>query len=142
VARTSVARTSVARTSVARTSVARTSVARTSVARTSVARDLGGADLGGADLGGADLAKAVLETGETYEKYLSEVVPALLTAGGETVKAIVEDHKAWDCHDWNNCPMACAFKVHTPAETPILLRPRVDQFVRMFDQGLIPKPKI
>ena len=34
--------------------------------------------------------------------------------------------------------MAC----HKPSEAPALLRPRVEQFVRLFDAGLIPVPEV
>jgi Pentapeptide repeats (8 copies) len=43
---------------------------------------LSGADLRNAVLRGADLSGAVLPGGERWEKYLTEVVPALLVAGG------------------------------------------------------------
>lgn len=36
--------------------------------------------------------------------------------------------------------MAVAFGVTSEAETPLLLRPRVRQFVQLFDAGLIPCP--
>jgi hypothetical protein len=108
--------------------------------------DLGGADLGGADLGGANLRSANLggarlTFGETWEKYLEEVVPALLTAGGKTVADIVAAG-AWECHDWGNCPMHAAFGIDHSSEGPILLRPRIEEFVRLFDAQLIPLPKV
>ncbi len=102
--------------------------------------NLTGANLTGANLTGANLPGATLETGEKYEVYLSEVVPALLKAGGREIADIVKE--GWECHDWSNCPMACAFGVRSETETPLLLRPRVQQFVRMFDAGLIPKPEV
>jgi uncharacterized protein YjbI with pentapeptide repeats len=98
--------------------------------------DLKGANLEGADLKGAYLKGAYLEN-ETFEKYLTEVVPALLTAGGKTLQQI-RDSKCFDCHTWTNCPMHVAFDIENANDGPILLRPRIKEFVRMFDQGLIP----
>ena len=103
--------------------------------------DLGGADLGGADLGGADLEGANLPTGETWEAYLAEVVPALLTAGGRTLRQVL-DSGAWQCHDWDNCPVAVAFGVRGLDGVPALHRPRAAQFVQLFDNGLIPQPQV
>lgn len=40
----------------------------------------------------------------------------------------------------NNCPMAAAFGVVSENETPLLLRPRVREFVQYFDARLIPNP--
>jgi hypothetical protein len=82
----------------------------------------------------------VLDTGETWKQYLAETLPALLTAGGKTLEAIIASG-CWECHEWSNCPMATAFDVHSEFDAPILLRPRVKQFVQFFDAGLIPEPK-
>jgi len=105
--------------------------------------DLSRANLSDAYLSRADLrdayldGKTVLPTGEPWSKYLAEVLPALIAAGGLPAEATVtEEH--WNCHDWDNCPMAAAFGVKAQSDTPILLRPRVDQFVQLFDAGLIP----
>ena len=111
---------------------------------------LGGANLAYANLARANLAYAnlayakelkglILPTGEMWEKYLGEVVPALLQAGGKTMEQIVASG-CWRCHSWDNCPMATAFGVHGTNECPILLRPRVEQFVQLFDAQLIPEP--
>ena len=102
--------------------------------------NLGGANLGGANLGGADLRGAknlTLPTGETWEAYLTETVPALLTAGGKPMESFA-DH--WQCHDWINCPIAHAFDVHELNDVPILLRPRAKQFIDLFDAKQIPWP--
>jgi len=108
--------------------------------------DLSGANLFGADLSGANLSGAdkikmsnttTIETGETWKEYLEQVVPALLKAGGGSVT-----QEAWTCHTWRNCPMAEAFKVKNEASIPILYRPRTRQFVRYYDMGLIPMPKL
>ena len=105
--------------------------------------DLAGADLAGANLAGANLAGAkninstILETGETFGVYVKDVVPALCVAGGRTLEEVAA---GWNCHDWTNCPMAIAFGVHDVEDVPRLYRPRVDQFVRLFDAKLIPCP--
>jgi hypothetical protein len=104
------------------------------------------ANLADANLARANLARAkiqlttILDTGETWKQYLEEVVPALLTAGGKTVEQIVSAG-AWKCHSWDNCPMAEAFSIHDAEKAPLLLQPRVRQFIRLFDSGLIPEPK-
>ena len=93
------------------------------------------ADLRGAHLSGADFSGAILPTGETWEAYCAEVVPALLAAGGHLVSP-----EAWNCHDWQNCPMAEAFGVSSPDDTPLLYRPRIAQFTQFFDAGLLSAP--
>ena len=108
--------------------------------------DLRGANLRGADLRGADLLEAklndntVLPTGETWRQYLNEVVPAYLTAGGHALREIVKAG-CWECHSWENCPTAFAFDTHNSNDVPILLWPRRDQFIQLFDAGLIPCPE-
>ena len=100
--------------------------------------NLTGANLAGANLDGANLYGATrLPTGETWAEYLAEVVPALLTAGG---KSLEECKAHWECHTWSNCPMAWAFDCKGIEGVPILLRPRAQQFVQLFDAKLIPCP--
>jgi hypothetical protein len=99
--------------------------------------DLRGADLTGADLTGADLRGCRLPTGETWLEYLTETVPALLTAGGQPLESFAT---SFTCHNWENCPMAHAFNGHSIADVPILLRPRAEQFVQLFDAQQIPWP--
>ena len=102
--------------------------------------DLSGANLSYANLRGANLKEAknlVLPTGETWEQYLTETVPALLTAGGKPLESFGEH---FQCHDWTNCPMAHAFGVHDLNAIPILFRPRADQFIQLYDAGQIPWP--
>ena len=99
--------------------------------------DLRNADLRGADLSGADLSGAVLTTGETFSDYLSDVVPSLLTAGGKSLDSFAPH---WQCHSWENCPMHHAFDASDIAGVPALLRPRAEQFIQLFDAGLIPWP--
>lgn len=98
---------------------------------------LRGAVLTGAVLTGADLTGAVLTGGETWEQYLSEVVPALLTAGGRALLEVATPEH-WECHAWSNCPTAAAFGAKGLSDVPILLRPRAEEFIRFFDAQLIP----
>jgi Pentapeptide repeats (8 copies) len=96
------------------------------------------ANLAGANLAGAkNISPTANITGEPWSEYLEKVVPALLTAGGKSLETVCA---AWTCHDWNNCPMAVAFDIHDPKDAPILLRPRVTQFVQLFDAKMLPNP--
>src|SRR5262249_49372931 len=63
------------------------------------------------------------------------------TAAGKTLEQVLKTG-CWDCHEWTNCPMAEAFGVHDLSGVPLLLRPRADQFVQLFDAGLIPRPEV
>jgi hypothetical protein len=99
--------------------------------------NLDGANLTGANLCGANLTGATLPTGETWAQYLDEVVPALCIAGGVPLEIVASE---WNCHTWRNCPMARAFSVNSLTGVPPLLRPRVEQFIQLFDAGLIPNP--
>ena len=109
--------------------------------------DLYGASLYGASLVGANLYGANLDgatrltTGETWDEYLRETLPALLTAGGRAL-AEVATAEHWDCHNWGNCPMHAAFGAADIGGVPILLRPRAEQFIKFFDSKLIPLPAI
>jgi hypothetical protein len=94
--------------------------------------DLSDADLRGADLRGAYLSGATLPTGETWETYCTEVVPALLAAGGHPVAC-----DAWRCHDWTNCLVASAFGVDGITKVPALYRPRAEQLIQFFDAHLL-----
>ena len=97
-----------------------------------------GAILEGANLEGAILSdKTIIETRETWKQYLAEVVPALLTAGGRELQQVLKPEH-WNCHSWENCPMAVAFNTTGITGIPVLLRPRADQFIRYFDAGVIP----
>jgi hypothetical protein len=110
-----------------------------SLYRASLVRaSLDGASLVGASLDGARLDGAtVLETGENWNTYLCEVVPALLTAGGKTLAEVLTPQH-WDCHSWKNCPIAAAFSANGIGGVSALLRPRAEQFIRYFDAKLIP----
>ena len=92
------------------------------------------ANLSGADLSGAYLTWATLPTGERWEEYLHGVVPALCAAGGVPLTEVA---RHWTCHNWSNCPMSAAFQAESISGVPILLRPRVDQFIQFFDANLI-----
>src|SRR5437773_642820 len=80
--------------------------------------DLSYANLRSADLLGED---AIIDTGETWGDYLEKVIPELLKAGGHTIEPA-----SWQCHLWDNCPIAEAFGVHSLNEIPQLLRPRAE----------------
>ncbi len=99
--------------------------------------NLSGANLYGADLRKADLRKAVLWTGETWEVYLKEVVPALLAAGGRPVAC-----DSWQCHTWKNCLVASAFGVDSIQNVPALHRPRCEQLIQLFDARLVTREAI
>ena len=109
--------------------------------------DLTGADLTGAYLAGAKLTGAKnietcrLDTGETVKEYREQVVPALIAAGGKTLDdpAVAS---SWNCHHWENCPMHTVFGINSESEAPIFHRPRVKQFVQLFDAGWLPAETI
>jgi len=103
--------------------------------------NLRGADLRGAYLRGANLGGAVLEDGVNVKEYVEKVVPGLLTAGGKTLEEVLTTG-CWECHEWNNCPMAVAFNVHSVDEVPALHRWQARRFVALFDAGQIPKPEL
>ena len=125
--------------SLAGANLAGANLAEASLARANLdGARLAGARLARANLDGASLdEKTILPTGETWKEYLTVVVPALLTAGGKSLQEIATP-KTWDCHTWENCPMAEAFGGHSLQDVPILLRPRAEQFIKFFDAKLIP----
>ena len=100
--------------------------------------DLTDADLTDADLTDADLTGATLPPGYTWEVYLGAVMPALCQAGG---KSLAEVATAWECHEWENCPMSVAFGVRDFYSIPLQYQKEVTQFIQFFDAGLIPCPK-
>jgi uncharacterized protein YjbI with pentapeptide repeats len=102
--------------------------------------NLSGAILSGANLSGAKLSGAYLPAGYRWERYLADVVPALLIAGGKSLAEVV--NASWDCHRWDNCPMAVAFSVHSLEDVPPLYAYEAAQFVMLFDAKLLPKPEI
>jgi uncharacterized protein YjbI with pentapeptide repeats len=102
--------------------------------------NLGGANLGGANLGGANLGDdTVLPDGVVWKTYLEEVVPALLTVAGKDLEAVA-NKEVWECHSWDNCPMAVAFNVQSLSNVPPLFRAQANLFVQLYDARLIPMP--
>ena len=138
-AEASLARANLDGASLAGANLAGANLAEASLARANLdGARLAGARLARANLDGASLdEKTILPTGETWKEYLTVVVPALLTAGGKSLQEIATP-KTWDCHTWENCPMAEAFGGHSLQDVPILLRPRAEQFIKFFDAKLIP----
>src|SRR5882757_145544 len=131
--------------SYANLSYANLSYANLSSANLSYA-NLRSANLSSANLSSADLSYANLDdstpidTGETWKEYKEQTVPALLIAGGKALGDVIE--QSWDCHSWENCPMAVAFDVHKVEDVPILYRPRAEQFIRYFDAKMLKKEEI
>ena len=109
--------------------------------------NLSGADMREADIRGANLTGAVfsedtiLETGERLSVYQKEVIPALLTAGGRSLADVLSTG-CWKWHDWGNCPIAVAFRAKNRSRCPVLLQPRILQFIQLFDANLLTAPEI
>lgn len=107
--------------------------------------DLRGANLTGADVRGAKLTGAtlsddtILPSGDRWDVYCKEKVPALMTAGGVPLEKVVE---AWDCHLWENCPLHVAFGVLEIHDVPAEHLSAANQFLLLFDAELIPKPVV
>jgi uncharacterized protein YjbI with pentapeptide repeats len=96
------------------------------------------ADLGGADLGDADLGDdAILSDGVVWKSYVDELVPALLQAGGRSLDEMAQP-RIWECHSWENCPMAEAFGVHDLSNIPALYRAPANLFIQFFDARVAP----
>lgn len=83
------------------------------------------------------IKNSYLESGETLDQYIKEVLPVFLTAGGKTLAEVAA---GWQCHSWDNCPTAIAFGCHSLEGVPRLLQPRARQFIFLFDAGLLPNP--
>jgi hypothetical protein len=106
--------------------------------------NLGGADLTGAsmvvaNLTGANLTSTILPNGETFEYFVQHTVPLLLTAGGKPLEVVTSD-KNWACHNWDNCPIAVAFRTNNTAGVPEEYREAAELFITLFDAKLIPRP--
>ena len=99
--------------------------------------NLHAANLPGANLRGANLRGATLPTGEQFEQWIQTSLAVLYQAGGVPL-AVVAD--AWNCHSWDNCPMAVAFGVHGIQGIPVKWQAQAAQFVLLFDAGLIQPP--
>jgi hypothetical protein len=109
--------------------------------------NLDGANLDGANLVGANLDNSKLSD-ETrlpgnfnFKEYVEVVVPALCVAGGKQLDDVANP-TVWNCHSWENCPMAEAFGVHSIAAVPALYRPIANFFVQMFDAHLLPLGRV
>jgi hypothetical protein len=104
----------------------------------------GEADGARANLAGAYLAgETRLPAGFAGKLYLSELVPALLTAGGKKLEEVANS-ETWGCHSWGSegrelaCPIATAFDVHQISDVPILYREQANFFIQVFDAKLVP----
>ena len=77
----------------------------------------------------------------TLDKYMERDGPMekLLTAGGVSINRIVRSG-AWDCHNWNNCPLHVAHGVNAVAELPEELQTEGARFLKLFDGGFLPRP--
>ena len=110
---------------------------------------LSGADLSGANLYEAELRWAILygihlhktmmPSGESWEFYLESIVPQLLAAGGRPLFEVATPEN-WSCHTWINCPRATAVGAGSEEDCPVLLLPRIKEFIQYFDALLIPRP--
>ena len=64
----------------------------------------------------------------------ADLIP-LLSAGGRIEEALKPEH--WECHEWQNCPMAAAFGVVNLDQIPSKWRDKAEFNARQFDCGLI-----
>jgi len=100
--------------------------------------DLSGANLRSANLRSANLSDdTIMPEGITWKRYCDEAVPALCTSGGKPLEEVAA---AWDCHSWENCPMAVAYGIKLAQDGPAHLVRSIEDFVQRFDSGLIPNP--
>jgi hypothetical protein len=112
---------------------------RESGPRVSGRRESGRRESGGANLDG----ETRLPAGFAWKLYLSELVPALLTAGGKKLEEVANS-ETWGCHSWGSegrelaCPIATAFDVHQISDVPILYREQANFFIQVFDAKLVP----
>ena len=103
--------------------------------------NLTGADLTGANLKGADLTGTILPNGETLKQFVEHTVPRLLTAGGKPLEEVASSGN-WDCHSWDNCPIAVAFGASSTSGVPEEYREAAGLFIALFDAGLIPRHEV
>jgi hypothetical protein len=100
--------------------------------------NLDGANLARANLDGANLAdNTVLSDGVVWKEYVDDLLPALLVAGGRPLDELAQPH-VWNCHSWDNCPMAEAFRVHSLGDIPALYRAQANLFIRLYDGRVSP----
>ena len=98
--------------------------------------DLRRANLNGTNFSDANLTSTILPNGQIYAEYL-KTLPKLFTATGRKFEEIVtKDH--WNCHHWDNCPMAVVFSVRSLSEIPATWRQRVKDFITYFDARMLP----
>ena len=89
-----------------------------------------------ADFSGANLTTTILPNGQIYEEYL-KTLPELFTATGRKFEEIVtKDH--WNCHQWNNCPMAAVFEVCSLQDIPAIWQEKAQDFITYFDARMLP----
>jgi uncharacterized protein YjbI with pentapeptide repeats len=105
--------------------------------------NLAGANLARANLRGANLRDAnlrddtILSDGVIWKSYIDELVPALLVAGGRALDELAQP-RIWNCHSWENCPMAEAFQVHSIGDIPPLYRAHANFFIGLYDSQVAP----
>ena len=103
--------------------------------------NLTGADLRATNLSDANLTGATLPNGETFEYFVEHTVPRLLTAGGKPLEEVASSGN-WDCHSWDNCPIAVAFGASSTSGVPEEYREAAGLFIALFDAGLIPRHEV
>jgi hypothetical protein len=77
----------------------------------------------------------------TLDEYQAKGGPmeSLLTAGGVPIRRIL-DAGAWDCHQWNNCPLHVAFGVDGVEQLPGHLQGEGRRFLALFDNKFLRRP--
>ena len=88
---------------------------------------------------GLTLAKINSRLAKKAMEYITNDLDAVLRAGGRYEEAIKPQH--WECHSWENCPMAVAFGARSLNAIPAEWREKAQMFVRLFDCGLIARPE-
>ena len=108
--------------------------------------DLSGADLAGvltlagADMTGATLTGAILPTGETWEEYSRHGMAAFLTHTGTPLAEVLAYWDARGPGEWGAALLRKAFRVTVLNEMPEEQEAHVEQFIVLFDSGLLPRP--
>ena len=74
------------------------------------------------------------------EEFVAIDLLPLLAAGNHLEEALKPEH--WECHKWQNCPMAAAFGVTQLEQVPSEWREKAEFFVRQFDLGLIQREMV
>jgi hypothetical protein len=81
------------------------------------------------------LDKIMAPIAAKVEKFVATDLTPLLAAGNRLQEALKPEH--WECHEWQNCPMAAAFGVRNLEQVPAEWREKAEFFVGQFDCGLI-----